>query len=170
MIHARGTEFNGEPNTSRFAELAGVHPRPEATLLSGGEDAPGLVDIEGTVVAEDVHPAGARCTGVEHLAGDQLDVACRVIDELHRNDMGSQIGGLLGELAGDGQQPRLVDGTQAVAALDFDSCGALGPHFGDQMSRIGGQFGIRGATSQPHCATDASRGIRLPGHPMLELF
>ena len=51
------------------------------------------------------------------------------------HDVRAEVGGLVGDLAGQPQRARLVDHGQPVAALDLDRRRALGAHLGDPLAQ-----------------------------------
>ncbi len=77
--------------------------------------------------------------------------------------------GLLGELPGHGEAPRLVADGQAVAALDLDGGGALPAHLGDQVAHVAGELLVGGGPGGGDGGADATGGVRRPGHPGGEL-
>ena len=121
-------ELGGEQHAGARAELAGVQPALQAVRRPGPEHRAGLVDVEGTLLAEGVDPARVRRRGLEHRAGHQLDVAGRVIGVLGRDDVRAEERGLVGELPRHCQAARLVVDGQPVAGLDLDGGGALPAH------------------------------------------
>ena len=55
---------------------------------------------------------------------------------------------LVGDFAGQAQQPGLVLDGEPVAALDLDGTGALGVHFRDPGAEQGSQLVIRGVAGR----------------------
>ncbi len=108
VVDARGAELDRESHPGRFPELPGVQSQPEPAGRSGLEHAAALLHRERTGLAEDVDPSGIRRAGVQHRAGDQVDVGVGVVCELARNHMGTQECCFRGQLAGESQRALLV--------------------------------------------------------------
>jgi hypothetical protein len=83
-------------------------------------------------LAEDVDPPGVRRAGFEHRPGDQVKVVPRV--NVIGADVRAEERCLVGDFAGEAQQPGLVLDGEPVPALDLDSGGALGAHLRDPGS------------------------------------
>ena len=153
------------PCCSWLAWTRGSSPR----AIPASEDLACLVGAEGPSVAEDVDPPRVRRAGVEHLADDEGDVAVRVVGELSRHDVGAEVGGLLGDLAGQAQGPRLVDGRQAVAGLRLERGDATAVQLAGQAREPASQIVIGRGAGALDGAADAARGVRLAGHARGEL-
>ena len=108
MVDGEQAELRGQPDAGPGTELVGVQP----SLQPGGptrlEDGARLVAVEGAALAERVDPPRVRAGGLEHRAGDQVDVGGRV--GAVGDDVRAEEGGLVGELAGDREAAGLVLG------------------------------------------------------------
>ena len=135
----------------------------------GEQDRARLLVVEGAAFAEGVDPARVRGGGFEHRAGDEVDVAGRVLGVLRGHDVGAEERRLLGELPRHREAPGLVEGGQAVAALDLDGGGALAPHLGDEPGDVGRELLVGRGAGGGHGGADAAGGVALPRHPGSEL-
>ncbi len=97
-----------------------MQPRDEPGSHPAAQDVAGLVDVEGTAIAEHVHPAGMRSAGLQHRTGDQVDVRRAIVAELGGNDVRAEESRLVGDGLGDPQRTGLVVDGQPVAALAFE--------------------------------------------------
>ena len=129
MVDRGQPELGGQQDARAGAELVGVQP-----ALAGrapprrSRTARAWSASKAPLLAERVDPAGVRRGGLEHRAGDQVDVARRVVGVLGRDDVRAEEGRLVGELPGHGQAARLVVDGEPVAGLDLDGRGALPAH------------------------------------------
>ena len=147
-----------------------MQPAAQPERRPGLEDRPRLVGVEGALLAERVHPARVRRRRLEHRAGDQVDVAGRVVGVLGRHDVRAEERGLVGELAGHGQAAGLVADGQPVAGLDLDGRGALAAHLLDQPGDVRGELLVGRGPGGGHGGADPAGGVRLAGHPGRELL
>ena len=96
VVDAAAPELDGQLD-ARARGRAGWRARRSARpgRAPGREDRPRLVGVEGRRrLAEHVDPARVRRAGVEHRAGDQGDVARRVVGVLGRHDVRAEERGL----------------------------------------------------------------------------
>jgi hypothetical protein len=163
-------QLTGQLDAGPFAELVRVHPQPEPRGLSREEHGPSLVGVERAPLDEHVDPLRVRSRRRQHRTGDQADVARRVVGVLGRYDMGAEVGGLVGEVRGDRQRPRLVRRGEPVPRLDLDRRGPLPPHLRDQPGHVRGQLLVGGLPGGGDRGTDAARAVGPAGHPRGELL
>ncbi len=60
MVHAGRPVLDGQPHTGPGAELVAVHPQTQAPGAPGREHLRSGVGVEGTTLAEHIHPAHVR--------------------------------------------------------------------------------------------------------------
>lgn len=160
MVGGRGVEFDGELDAGAVAELVGVDAGVQALRHARGEDRAGLVAVEGALLAEDVDPTGVRGAGVEHRSGDQVDVVGRVVGVVRGDDVGAEVGDLLGVLGGDAQGAGLILDGEAVAGLGLEGGGALAQRLGEVAGDVGGELLVGGGAGGGDRGPDAMRRCR----------
>ncbi len=168
MVHARSVERHGELHSFAGAELAGVHAHTQPARGAGLEHAPRLLNGERPGLAEDVDPAGVRCAGVEHGAGDEINVGVGVPGIFGRYDVGAEERDLVGHRRGDGDKSLLIRDAQTVAALDLDRRRPLPVQLADEPPQPAAQLLVRGRAGRRDRAADAAGRVRQPRHACLE--
>ena len=169
VIHRGGAELDREPDTRAGAELAGVQPRVEPGGHSGCEDVTGFVDVERAAIAEHIHPAGVRRAGLQHRAGDQVDVGRAVVAELCGNDVRAEECRLVGDGPGDPQRAGLVVDGQPVAALAFEGGDPGAKQFVGEPLDSCEKCRVVGRPCRGYRRRDPARPVGLAAHPRREL-
>ncbi len=170
VVGRGGVELHGELDAGAVRQLVGVDTGVEPFGAARGEDGAGLVAVEGAALAEDVDPAGVRGAGVQHRAGDQVDVAGRVVGVVRGDDVGAEVGDLVGVAGGDAQGAGLVLDREAVAGLGLQGGGALPQSLREVVGDVVGELLVGGLAGGGDRGADAARGVGLPGHPGVELL
>jgi hypothetical protein len=168
VVDARGAQVGGEPGAAEVALLLRVEFGQQAVGASRLEDAAGLLDGEGAVLAEDIvvaGEAGHRDRG-DGLVADEAHVRVGIVAVLgghgvRREEGGDDgLGAGVGEAAGRAQELQLVGRGEAVAALDLDGGRAVAEHGREEAGRAfdEGVFGEgpRGADG----VQDATAGLQ----------
>ena len=168
VVGRGGADLGRDLDAGTGAELVRMDARPQPRGHAGREHRPRLVGAERAVLAEHVDPAGVRRAGLEHRAGDEVDVGRRR-SAPPGHHVGAEERRLLGGLPRDRERAGLVADGEAVAALDLDGRGALRPHLGDVPGDVGGELLVGRRAGGRDRGADAAGLVRSPGHPGLEL-
>jgi hypothetical protein len=163
------TELDREAHAVARAELIRVEPRRETRLDARTEDATGLVDREGTGLAEDVDPARVRRARGEHLTDDEIYIGVAIVGVLGRHDVRAEEGHLVGDLPGEAHETLLVGDAQAVAALDLEGRGALRVQLVDEAGEPVPKLVVGRRPGRGHGRADAACFVAAPGHARGEL-
>src|SRR5690606_27546706 len=117
-----------------------------------------------------VDPAGVRRAGVQHLPGDEVHVGGRVVRELGGDDVGAEVGDLVGVTGGQAQRAGLVGDGQAVAGLGLEGGGALPQCLGEVAGEVRLQFRVVGGAGGGDGGADAAGAVGAAGHAGVELL
>lgn len=157
MVGRRGVELDGELDAGAVRQLVGVDPGVQPLGAARREDGAGLVAVEGALLAEHVDPAGVRGAGLQHRAGDQVDVPGGVVGVVGGHDVGAEVGDLVGVAGRDPQGAGLVLDGEAVAGLGLEGGGALAQGLGEVAGDVGGELLVGGGTGRGDGGADTMR-------------
>ena len=172
VIGRGGTQLNGQGGGSQVVKFIGVDLEREAQAFGFFQDLAGLSQVEGFVLAEDIHKRRVPAFGGvglppllqngQHGIGHQVGITLRVVlvfrgDGMRSQEGDGQIDGTFGIQGQQGfEQAQLGGCLQTVACLGFGGGGTGGEHAQQARPGLGHERLDGGAAGGVHGGDDAA--------------